>query len=39
LFAGIALLTAVAMLIFHFWVQRQHQHCEVPAATGPILCE
>jgi proton-dependent oligopeptide transporter, POT family len=40
LFAGIALLTAVAMLIFHFWVQRQHgERSECHAAESALVLE
>jgi len=34
LFAGIAVLTAAGMLIFHFWVQRQHLTSPVPCAQS-----
>lgn len=34
LFAGIAVLTAAGMLIFHFWVQRQHLASPAPCAQS-----
>ena len=34
LFAGIAVLTAVGMLLFHFWVQRLHLVSPVPCTQS-----